>query len=302
MAADDLHARLDRAPGTISVYAGPLDAPPTWVRHADATHYAASTMKLAVLAALHRAAEAGHLDPDTPVEVVNRFTSADRHAPPYACAREYDNDAAVWERLGERATLRWLAERMVVRSSNLATNLVIEHVGRPAVAQVWASAGARHSVTARGIEDFAARQAGITNLVTAADLAALLDAVATGATRPGPIASPASCAAMLDVLCAQQIRQDIAEGLPAGTRLAHKNGWVRGVRHGAAVVFPDDAEPYLLVVCTTTTLDDDQASEPADAAARRLVADISTRVWQARHDLGVLTPTDSLATPPPSRR
>ncbi|MDG4796663.1 serine hydrolase [Micromonospora sp. WMMD1082] len=278
---------LDAFPGTVSVYAGPLDAPPAWTRHAEATHYAASTMKLAVLAALHHAADTGRLDPDAPVEVVNRFTSARPDAPPFSCAREYDNDAAVWERLGRRETLRWLAERMIVRSSNFATNLVLEHVGRPAVAQVWERAGARHSVTARGIEDFAAREAGITNLVTAADLAALLGAVATGAHRPGPIASPAACAAMLDVLCAQQIRQDVAEGLPAGTRLAHKNGWVRGVRHGAAVVFPDDADAYLLVVCTT--IDDEQIGGPTDTDARQLAADISAQVWQARHDLSTLT-------------
>ncbi|GIJ31894.1 serine hydrolase [Micromonospora sediminimaris] len=300
MAAGDLHARLDREPGTISVYVGPLGAPPTWTRHAEATHYAASTMKLAVLAALHRAAEAGHLDPDAPVEVVNRFTSARPDAPPYSCRRAYDNDEAVWDRLEGRASLRWLAERMIVRSSNLATNLVIEHVGLPAVAEVWRLAGARHSVTGRGIEDFAARDAQITNLVTAADLAALLGAVATGANRPGPIASPAGCAAMLDVLCAQQIRQDVAEGLPPGIRLAHKNGWVRGVRHGAAVVYPDDAAPYLLVVCTT--VDDDQTNAQADVDANQLVADISREVWQARHDLTALTPAGSPATPPPSPR
>ncbi|NLU77582.1 serine hydrolase [Micromonospora sp. HNM0581] len=282
MAAEDLHARLDREPGTISVFTGHLGAPPTWTRQAEATHYAASTMKLAVLAALHRAAEAGHLDLDTPVEVDNVFTSARPDAPPYSCRRAYDNDAAVWDHLGGRASLRWLAERMIVRSSNLATNLIIEHVGLPAVAEVWRLAGAQHSVTGRGIEDFAAREAGISNLATAADLAALLSAVATGATRPGPVASPAGCVAMLDVLCAQQIRQDIAEGLPDGTRLAHKNGWVRGVRHGAAVVYPADAEAYLLVVCTTV------GKDQTDVDARQLVADVSRQVWRARHDLSVL--------------
>lgn len=298
MAGDDLHAWLDREPGMISVYAGPLGAPPVWTRHAEATHYAASTMKLAVLAALHRVAEAGDLDLDAPVEVVNSFTSARPGAPPYSCRRAYDNDGEVWDRLGGQAPLRWLAERMIVRSSNLATNLVIEHVGRPAIAEVWRLVGARHSVTGRGIEDFAAREAQITNLVTAADLAALLDAIATGATRPGPLASPGGCAAMLDVLCAQQIRQDIAEGLPADTRLAHKNGWVRGVRHGAAVVYPDDADAYLIVVCTT----DDRTDARDDVDARQLVADISRRVWQARHDLTILTPTGSPAAPPPSRQ
>ncbi|MEV4657488.1 serine hydrolase [Micromonospora sp. NPDC049301] len=286
MTWDDLDAHLDRVPGTVSAYVGRLDAPPTWTRHADAGHYAASTMKAAVLAALHRAAEAGTLDLDAPVPVVNEFDSAQPGAPRFSCARHYDNDDAVWDRVGGTASLRWLAHRMIVRSSNLATNLVIGHVGLPAVAEVWALAGARHSVTGRGIEDFAAREAGITNLVTAHDLAALLGALATGATSPGRLASPAGCTAMLDVLLAQEHREDLAAGLPEGTRIAHKNGWVRGVRHGAGVVLPDDAPPYVITVCTTTDLADGGASgDEAEDDACRLIAHVSAQVWAARHQL-----------------
>ncbi|SIN08324.1 serine hydrolase [Micromonospora cremea] len=286
MTWDDLDAHLDRVPGTVSAYVGRLDAPPTWTRHADATHYAASTMKAAVLAALHRAAEAGTLELDAPVPVVNQFDSAQPGAPRFSCAQHYDNDDAVWDRVGGTAPLRWLADRMIVRSSNLATNLVLGHVGLPAVAQVWALAGARHSVTGRGIEDFAAREAGITNLVTAHDLAALLGALATGSASPGQLASPAGCAAMLDVLLAQEHREDLAAGLPEGTRIAHKNGWVRGVRHGAGVVLPDDAPPYVIAVCTTTDLADGGASGDEDEDdACRLIAHVSAQVWAARHQL-----------------
>lgn len=286
MTWDDLDAHLDTVPGTVSAYVGRLGGGPTWTRLPDATHYAASTMKLAVLVALHRAAEAGRLDLDAPIPVRNAFDSARPGAPRFACAQHYDNDDAVWARVGGTAPLRWLAERMIIRSSNLATNIVLGQVGLPSVAEAWRLGGARHSVTGRGIEDFAARDAGITNLVTAADLAALLAAVAEGAQRPGPLAAPAACAAMLDVLLAQEHREDLAAGLPEGTRIAHKNGWVRGVRHGAGVVFPDDAPPYAIVVCTTTDLADGGPSgEGADDDACRLVARISARVWEARHAL-----------------
>ncbi|MEU7801134.1 serine hydrolase [Micromonospora arborensis] len=284
MTWDDLDVHLDRVPGTVSAYVGRLDAPPTWTRHADAAHYAASTMKVAVLAALHRAAEAGTVDLDAPVPLVNEFDSAQPGAPRFSCAQLYDNDDAVWDRLGATATLRWLADRMIVRSSNLATNLVIRHVGLPAVAEVWALAGARNSVTGRGIEDFAARDAGITNVVTAADLAALLGALASGAGTPGTLASPAACSAMLDVLLAQEHREDLAAGLPEGTRIAHKNGWVHGVRHGAGVVLPDDAPPYLIAVCTTTDPAEAGGDSDEDDACR-LIAHISAQVWAARHRL-----------------
>ncbi|MFF5179841.1 serine hydrolase [Micromonospora sp. NPDC000316] len=286
MTWEDLDAHLDRVPGTVSAYVGRLDAPPSWTRHADAAHYAASTMKVAVLVALHRAAEAGTLELDGDVPVVNEFDSAQPGAPRFSCAPHYDNDDAVWERVGGSAPLRWLAERMIVRSSNLATNLLIGQVGLPAVAEVWALAGARHSVTGRGIEDFAARDAGITNAVTAADLAALLGALATGAATPGRLASPAGCADMLDVLLAQEHREDLAAGLPEGTRIAHKNGWVRGVRHGAGVVLPDDAPPYVIAVCTTTDLaDGGTGGEEVEDDACLLIAHISAQVWAARHRL-----------------
>ncbi|MCX4388413.1 class A beta-lactamase-related serine hydrolase [Micromonospora peucetia] len=285
MTWDQLDARLDGVPGTVSAYLGRVGAAPAWTRHADESHYAASTMKAAVLVALHRAAEAGTLDLDTPAPVRNEFDSALPGAPRFSCARHYDNDEAVWERVGGEAPLRWLAHRMIVRSSNLATNLVIDHVGLPAVARVWELAGARHSVTGRGIEDFSAREAGVTNLVTAADLAALLGALAAGAHAPGPLASPAGCAAMLDVLFAQEHREDLAAGLPEGTRIAHKNGWVRGVRHGAGVVFPGDAPPYAIVVCTTTDLADGGPSGEDEDDACRLIAGVSAAAWAARHDL-----------------
>jgi beta-lactamase class A len=274
---EKLNRQLDEVPGTVSAYVGRPGTAPAWTRLPDATHYAASTMKIAVLVALYRAAEAGRLDLNAPVAVRNVFDSALPGAPTFACDQRYDNDDAVWARLGGCAPLRWLAERMIVRSSNLATNIVLGHVGLPAVAEAWALAGARHSVTGRGIEDLAAREAGITNLVTAADLAALLGGLAHGAQEPGPLASPGGCAAMLDVLFAQEHRDDLAAGLPDGTRVAHKSGWVHGVRHGAGVVYPPDAPPYVIVVCATTDLADDDAC--------RLLADVSAQVWAARHDL-----------------
>jgi beta-lactamase class A len=277
MTWDDLDRELSGSPGTISAYVGRLGAEPAYTRLPAATHYAASTMKVGVLAALHRAGEAGMLDLAQPVPVRNEFDSAEPTAPRFRCDPKSDNDDAVWQRLGGVASLRWLALRMIAGSSNLATNIVISHVGLAAVAGVWALVGARHSVTGRGIEDFAARNAGITNLVTAADLAALLGEIAQGAERPGPLAAPATCHEMLEVLFAQERREDLAAGLPASTRIAHKNGWLRGMRHAAGVVFPDDAPPYVVAVCTTEAGDDE--------SARRLIARVSARAWERRHGL-----------------
>jgi beta-lactamase class A len=280
-----LESDLAATPGTVSVWCAPIGAStPGYARLENATHYAASTMKVAVLAALHRAHESGGLDMDAPVPVRNAFTSALAGAAGYRMDTGYDNDDAVWAQLDATASLRWLAERMIVKSSNLATNTVLSHVGLPAVAEVWRSAGARHSVTARGIEDYAARDAGIDNLITAADLAALLGAITLGSQAGHPLAGSLACRQMLETLFAQEHREDLAAGLPAGTRIAHKNGWITGVRHGAGVVFPADADPYAIVVATTTPLADGAGPDGRDRACH-LIAKVAAASWADRQAL-----------------
>jgi beta-lactamase class A len=269
---DALGAELDSAPGTVSVHAGRPGAPPWYTRLDDRPHGAASTMKLAVLVALFRAAEAGALDLDAPVPVVNDFASARGDGSRYADERGYDDESQVWTHLGRSVPLRWLARRMIVRSGNLATNLVLTRVGLPAVAEVWRLAGATGSVTARGIEDYAARDAGLDNVVTAADLGALLTAILGGIT------GPAARAEMLDLLAAQEYRHDLAAGLPGGVRIAHKNGWMTGVRHSAGIVFPADAPPYVVVVCGSAA--DPPATYDGDACRR--IARVSAVAWAAR--------------------
>jgi beta-lactamase class A len=271
-------------PGTVSVWCAPVGGAPRFVRSPDARHYAASTMKIAVLAALYRAHEAGTLDLAAEVPVRNAFPSALAGAPDYALSHGPDNDAAVWARLNSTATLRWLAQRMIVRSSNLATNVVLAHVGASAVAEVWRRVGATHSDTPRGIEDYAARDAGIDNLVSAADLGRLLTAIATGASPATASGTPvlaglSACREMLATLEAQQHREDLAAGLPAGTRIAHKNGWVTGIRHGAGIVYPPDADPYVIVVCTTTPLAD--GADGADGQHRDRACDLIARIAAA---------------------
>ena len=284
-----LDAELTALPGTISVWCARIDSDrPAYALAQNATHYAASTMKAAVLAALYRSGEAGILDLDAEVPVRNDFASAKPGAPRFTNDQGYDQDDDVWDRLGATATLRWLARRMIIRSSNFATNLVLSHVGVPAVHEVLRLAGTSHMQVNRGIEDAAAREAGIDNLVTARDLGVLLSKIAVdagyAAAHPGsePLGKPETCEAMLEVLFAQEHLEDLAAGLPPGTRIAHKNGWIEGVRHGVGVVFSADAPPYAIVVCTTTPLAD---SEDGDDACS-LIARIAAASWADRHILG----------------
>ena len=253
--------------GVVSVWYGGVDGT-SWAGHDEqATHYAASTMKLPLLAAAYLRAERGELDLDTEVPVHNDFRSA-LDGSPFQLAQKDDQDDETWARVGHRQTLRELARHAIVKSGNLATNLLLEHVGPGAVAEVLSRAGcSTETVLPRGIGDAAARDSGLDNLVTAADLALVMGAVADRR-----LAQPATCAAVEEVLLGQEHRDGIPAGVPAGTAVANKTGWVDGVTHDVALVRPMDREPYVLAVCTTLAVPED--------SAHALIAAVSAAVWK----------------------
>jgi beta-lactamase class A len=253
-----------------SVWMGALDGTGWLSRDSEREYPAASTMKLPVLVALHAEAAAGRLDLDASVPV-SAVTPSVVPGAQVTVTQDYDNDDQPWNRLGEGATLRWLSERAIVRSSNLATNLLLQHVGLTAVAQVLASAGATHSHVRRGIQDSASSQmaphAG--NVVTAADLAALLRALGSGRLLP-----QSATEEVLRLLSRVEDNDAIPAGLPAGTWCAHKPGWIEGVCHDAALIRHLGEPPVVLVILTRADL--------AEDAAFALVADLTRACWDAR--------------------
>jgi beta-lactamase class A len=265
---------VDRCAATLpggsvtSVWLGGLDGVPAYTRDEQAVHYAASTMKLPLLVAAYRRHERGELDLADATPVHNRFRSA-ADGSPFSLDRSDDQDDETWDRIGATMSLRDLARHATVWSGNLATNLLLERVGTAEVAAVLADAGcSARTMVRRGIEDAAARRAGLDNLVTAADLAMVM--VGLGAGR---LASPATCRDVEAVLAAQQHRDQVPAGLPAGTYVANKTGWVDGVAHDVALVRPATAAPYVVAVCTT-----------ADAPEDRLYAvnaAVSAAVWES---------------------
>lgn len=259
------------ARGSFSIWAGPIDGPAAVEHDAERLHYAASTMKLPLVIAAYRLSDAAALDLDSRVRVHHDFASA-IGGTRFEMDRSEDSDQQTWARLGTDVALRWLANRSIVRSGNLASNLVLEAVGLAAVADTLDAVDAKRSVVARGIEDSPARDAGKQNLVTATDLARTLQELVSRR-----VASRRSCDEILATLKAQQINDAIPTGLPATTPVAHKSGWVTGISHDAAIVYPSDSPPYVLVVCTTSELTED--------ASLGLIAGAAAASWHDRRKL-----------------
>jgi beta-lactamase class A len=258
-----IEARAARTPGAVvRVSAFRLDGRgPQIALRADSLVHAASTMKVPVMIALAQLADQGRLRLDDSMPLFNRFESiVDRS--PYALSRDDDSDDAVYARVGQPVAIRWLTERMITHSSNLATNALLTVVAADSVTALTRTLGATRMLVKRGVEDTPAFRAGLNNVTTAADLAALLRAIATDRA-----ASPAACAWMRDVLFAQFYNTAIPVGLPPGTRIAHKTGDITRVEHDAAIVYPERGAPYVLVVLTSGV--------ESQAEARTLIADIA---------------------------
>lgn len=231
----------------------------------DRSFHAASTMKVPVMIELFRQADVGKLSLDQPVTLVNQFASI-VDGSPYSLDAGDDEDSALYERLGKPVPVRELVERMITRSSNLATNTVIALVDPKRVTKTLRTLGTRQMSVLRGVEDGKAYEKGLNNTTTARDLATVMAAI-----ERGQAASPASTKAMRSILLAQELNQEIPAGLPAGTPVAHKTGQISGVLHDAAIVYPSGRSPYVLVVLTSGI--------PDEKVARALIADLSRRVY-----------------------
>ncbi|TDW23046.1 serine hydrolase [Kribbella kalugense] len=258
--------------GEFGVWLGRLDGVPVFEHHAERPHYSASTMKLPVAMAIMRKVEAGELALDQPVTVHNDFASAAGGR--FGVDPDEDEAPATWTKLGTAVPLGWLATEMITRSSNLATDLVLEQVGAPAahaalIESTLPGSPSPASKIQRGIDDGAAQRAGISNLMSPAGLAGVLVAVGNQKGASGDY--------LRDLLAGNQWNGEIPALLPTGTRVEHKNGWDTRIRHDGGIVRPADADPFVVVACTTSDL--------PDSEAQKLIAGIALEAWNHRHDL-----------------
>jgi beta-lactamase class A len=235
--------------------------------NADESFHAASTMKVPVMIEAFRQIDAGRLRLDQGILLVNQFGSI-VDGSPYSLDPADDSDSSLYNRIGERVTIHELVDRMITRSSNLATNAVIAVIGAERANATARSLGARRMNVLRGVEDAKAYQAGRNNTTSARDLAALLIAL-----ERGTAATPASTDSMRSILLRQEFNDRIPAGLPPGTRVAHKTGEITAVAHDAAIVYPSrNRAPYVLVVLTRGVRD--------TKVSAALAADISRLVYE----------------------
>ena len=218
----------------------------------DRSFHAASTMKVPVQIEAWRRVWNTELSLDSTLEVKNSFRSI---VDGTSYSIEADSDDVVYERLGEYMTISELIYQMITVSSNLATNLLIDFLGAESVQETVNSLGAPGMQVLRGVEDLKAFERGLSNSTTARALATLLKAISQGKA-----VSPAADSNMVAVLLSQTFNEMIPAGLPANVRTAHKTGQITRIHHDAAIVYPPNSPPYVLVILIEGIKDDTESA------------------------------------------
>ena len=238
---------------------------------ASRVFHAASTIKLAILFALFRAAETGRLRLTDRLHVRNRFRSQGDGLP-FFLQSDRDGDPDLYKLIGRTATLQELAETMIVRSSNLATNLLIDHLEVAFVTETLAAAGLEALRCVRGVEDEAAFARGMNNLVTADGLLEFFRRV-----HEARALTAESREKMFDILFQQRFNGMLPAGIPesAKARVAHKTGEISTITHDAGMVFLPGRAPYVLVVLT------EYPASGTASARNKTVAAVSAAVYES---------------------
>jgi beta-lactamase class A len=244
----DLPARI----GEIAGGAGATAAAVTVFDYANASQlshcgdrwfHAASTIKVPLLLAVYHLAEQGRIRLDDTLHVRNRFQSVTGSV--FRVAASRDGDSEVHRRRGRSMRVRELARAMIVRSSNLATNILFEFIGLEEVRRIVCEARLDGIEFRRGVEDTAGFEQGINNQVTAEGLARCFRLLCQdGFFRPETREQ------MIEVLCAQEFNGMLPSQLPREARVAHKTGEISTVCHDAGIVFLPNRKPYVVAILT----------------------------------------------------
>lgn len=215
-----------------------------WGLNSDRFFHAASTIKVPVLLGVFDAIEQGRFKLYSRIHVRNRFLSV-VDGSPYRVQSSRDANADVHAARGRTMMIRELAEHMIVTSSNLATNLLIDVVGLEHIQETLSRLHLRGIDLRRGVEDESAWEAGINNRITADGLCGALRLI-----EEGEAISEAASALMLEILHKQRFRGGIPAGLPDDARVANKTGEMSTVAHDGGIVYIEGRRPYVVVILT----------------------------------------------------
>ncbi len=235
-----------------------------WNEHEN--FHAASTMKTPVMIEVFKQAAAGKFSLQDPVLIKNEFKSI-VDSSTYQLNPTDDSQQELYQQTGTKLPLSALVYEMIITSSNLATNIIIEMVGGKNVTQTMRSLGANDIQVLRGVEDNKAFAKGLNNSTTAYDLMLIFEKIAKH-----EVVNAKACDDMIRILLDQTHNTLIPALLPKEVKVAHKTGTITGVHHDSGIVFLPDGRKYVLVILSKN-LEDDEAATKAMAVVSKMIYD-----------------------------
>ncbi|WP_313989941.1 serine hydrolase [Xanthocytophaga flavus] len=238
-----IESKLATVEGQFAVVFKSLDSPKLEVYiHEKEVFHAASTMKTPVMIEVFDQVKAGKFNLSDSILIKNEFKSI-VDGSPYKMDISDDSAEEMYKKIGQWMKIKQLVYEMITVSSNLATNLLIDKVGAANVMNTMQGIGAKDIRVLRGVEDQKAFDKGWNNTVTAYDLAIIFEKIARG-----QVVDKKSCEEMIQILKEQKFNDIIPLYLPKEVQVAHKTGFITGVRHDSAIVYLPDGRRYILVL------------------------------------------------------
>jgi beta-lactamase class A len=229
---------------TISVAVHDLETGQEILIQADEPYHPASTFKVHVMMEVFHQAEQGLLSLDDQLPIVNSFPSiADGSA--FSLLESDDAETTLYHRIGESESIYELTRLMIVRSSNLATNILLERVGTQNVNDLIQTLSIQGVNVRRGVEDNVAFRMGMNNSATARGLTQTMRLIAEG-----KVVSKQASERMIEIMLGQEFNESIPARLPKSVRIAHKTGWTGDVYHDTGIVYSDHRKPYAISIMT----------------------------------------------------
>lgn len=268
MLEDQIRQLFDQTEGTFAMAMKDLSTGSTLLINEKESFHAASTMKTPVMIEVYKQVNHGVLSLEDSVLIKNDFYSI-VDSSVYQLSVGEDSEEALYGQLGKKKAIKDLVYDMIIVSSNLATNLVIDLVDARKVTQTMRQLGAPDIEVLRGVEDIKAFELGMSNSTTAYDLMVIFEKIAKGEA-----VNKAASDEMIDILLDQKFNEIIPALLPKEVKVAHKTGAITGVHHDSGIVFLPDGRKYVLILLSKDLKDFDAGTETMAKVSKLIYDDI----------------------------
>lgn len=246
--------------GTWGIVLEDLNTGEKWEHNEQELFYAASVIKVPIMAAVFQALERKQLSLSDLISLKKE---------------EYVGGSGVLQHLtpGTSLPLSDIILLMIIQSDNTATNLLIDLVGVENIQQTMKDAGMVYSTFYNKLMLSKPNPLG-SNRIAAKDVGILLTKMAQG-----ELVSTEASKLMIDIMKKQQVRDCLPEKLPSpysnfnngmpAWEFANKTGWIPGTRHDVGIFFVGNRK----LVATVLSEQED------DVLSKRILSQIGNEIY-----------------------